>query len=241
MRSFWLGVLVAVLSLAFHPLGVLAANQVELYKDSNLTDSSTHFETGAIMYFKVGLDFFPEDEAVVKVKKANGAEVSSHSLNKERAFSGSIVLPNESGSYLVEFVFRAQGSSYQLNRNIRVGDGNSDSTVKISVTNVFSPTPQVSEKPAYQPPREIQHPGGVQRDTSLPTISSRATPYLAPTLSLAPPIEELEKATPFPTSEPIVSPAPELQKEVSLFTRIGQVISRFIERVFSFLRLIGLG
>jgi hypothetical protein len=233
--------MIAVLSLVLFPLGVLAANQIELYKDGNLTDSSTHFGTGATMYFKVDLDFFPEDEAVVKVKKADGSEVSSHWLNKERAFSGSLVLPNESGSYLVEFVFRAQGSSYQFSRNIQVGDSNSDSTVKILVTNVFSPIPQVSAKPAYQFPGEIQSAGGVQRDTPLPVVSSPATPYLAPTLSSASPKEELEKVMPSPTPEPVVSPAPEFLKERSLFTRVGLVISRFLERIFSFLRAIGLG
>lgn len=241
MRGIWLGTLAAVLSGAFLPLGVWATSRVELYQDSGLSDSSTHFEMGATMYFKVNLDFSPDDEAVLRVKRMDGAEVSSLSLKKEPAFFASIVLPNESGSYLVEFIFRGQGSEYRLNRSIQLGDNGGDSTVKVSMTNVFNPVPPVSAKPVYQPPREIQYPGGVQRNTSLPTILSTATPYHTPTPSLVPLPKEEEEVTPVPSAEPTGSPSPQPGKEQTLFSRIGQIISGFIERVFSFLRLVGLG
>lgn len=221
----------------------IAANDLDLYRHSDFTDRTRHFDQGATVYIEVELDFVPEDEAVARLKSDQDVEITKVDLKREnQRATGSMVLPNKAGDYLLEISLRGQGSSYFESQNITVGDNDRGQDVQISITNIVpSPVAKVAVGEVKGELQKGGYPGGTQRIEPMVNTVPSPLPAGSPSPSETPLPAQEERSPVEPATEVKASPTPSSQPSPSLFRRLWQSILDFLKVPLSFLKAIGIG
>lgn len=242
MRDWVGGFILALLGFSLTGQPVLALSTFNLYRDGNYSEESTTFSPGSTFYIRAELSFTPNLEARAVLKKADGSEVGSVALGVSgQTASGGLVLPDESGSYLVEVSFKSSESSYLGTRLIKAGEGGNDQSLEINIKNVLNirMTPVPTRKLSFPLVGEGgYYPGGSQRPipeagfTPVPTIVQSPRP----SAQLSPSPAPIRVASPEPTG----SPSPQPQERLSWLQRIEKLVRGWLNQIGAFLRSLGL-
>ena len=132
----------------------------EISADPGFSQESTKFSANQTIYVRVtNPNTSPADTHILVLHNANYDTLQTFELAEAgNTYSTSFQAPNVGGNYSLEVKLVTNGSTSSFVRTIQVGEGGSNSSVKISQNNSsednedsYSPTPSASAEPTASP------------------------------------------------------------------------------------------
>ena len=188
---------------------VRAESDLQTYSDNSYSIQTRNFSEGSVVYIKINANSPGTKKHQLNLRDNSYNIISSVNLSNTGGnnFTGSIKLPDSSGTYSLEAQIESEGSVSKSAKTVQVGLGSSSSNVKISVNANSSNSSSTSQSSNIQ---------------SSPGIS--ATPITTPTPSAS---SELSQQ-----SSPFADNNSEEQDSEGIIKKIENFIKNIFENLF---------
>lgn len=119
-----------------------AEKQAYIFSDSNYTESTNKFSPGQKIYVRVEGSFRADKEKNLKLLNAAKEEILKIVLDQNgNLFTTSLNAPSNPGTYYLDIRIEGEGSSFNAQQNLTIGEGQVSGSVEFSPQVLISPSP----------------------------------------------------------------------------------------------------